>query len=228
MTEEIGSSPEKPVPMNYAGNSEKLRQEAAGTSDREPVKRIVDGKIIERKKSLGRKISETFKGDDAKSIGQFILFDVVIPKTKDIISDAANEFIQRSLYGGNANRPVASNGNNRGRNTAYNRIYVSPNASPSSEDRYGSGRQVSAQARATHNFRDIILGDRGQAEEVLDGLLSVIDQYGTVSVADFYEMVGTTGEFTDQKWGWKDLGSARVDRVREGYLLALPKTISLD
>ena len=37
-----------------------------------------------------------------------------------------------------------------------------------------------------------------------------------------------TVNFTDNKYGWKDLSSASVSRVRDGYLLNLPRTVLLD
>ena len=48
------------------------------------------------------------------------------------------------------------------------------------------------------------------------------------TVADLYELVGVTGEYTDNKYGWDSLGSASVTRVRGGYLVDLPRTRLLD
>ena len=55
----------------------------------------------------------------------------------------------------------------------------------------------------------------------------MIDTYGAVSVADFYEMVGITGEYTDNNYGWTDLRSAYVSRTRDGFIIRFPPSIAL-
>jgi hypothetical protein len=83
---------------------------------------------------------------------------------------------------------------------------------------------MSRQQRAQHDFSDIILASRADAEDVLDRLRDLINQYEMATVSDLYDLVGLTGEFTDDKWGWYDLRSAAVQAVRGGYLLRLPRT----
>jgi hypothetical protein len=72
------------------------------------------------------------------------------------------------------------------------------------------------------------LATRVEAEEVIDRLFDVVSRYETATVADLYEMVGVTGNYTDDKWGWTDLRGASVQRVRNGYLLDLPRPEPLD
>ena len=47
-------------------------------------------------------------------------------------------------------------------------------------------------------------------------------------MADLYDMVNITGDYTDTKWGWYDLRGAGVERIRSGYLLDLPRPVPLD
>ena len=54
-----------------------------------------------------------------------------------------------------------------------------------------------------------------------------VQRYGMVSVADFYDMIGQKGNYTDNNYGWKDLTLARVDRAIEGYRIIFPRVISL-
>ena len=77
-------------------------------------------------------------------------------------------------------------------------------------------------------YDDIILDTRREAEEVLDRMQDLIDNYGMVSVADLYDLVGINGSYTDNKYGWTHLRSADVQHVREGYLLKLPKALPFD
>ena len=46
--------------------------------------------------------------------------------------------------------------------------------------------------------------------------------------ADFYDIVGVTSEFTDNKYGWTSIRKAGIKPVREGFLIVLPRTRVLD
>ena len=55
----------------------------------------------------------------------------------------------------------------------------------------------------------------------------LIDMYGQVSVADLYDLVGKTCEHTDNKYGWTNIRNAEPVRVRDGYLLKMPKALPI-
>ena len=59
----------------------------------------------------------------------------------------------------------------------------------------------------------------------MDGML---ETYGVVSVADMYDLVGITCNYTDNKYGWTNLRNAEPVRVRDGYMLKLPKAGPID
>ena len=56
----------------------------------------------------------------------------------------------------------------------------------------------------------------------------LIDVYGQVTVADLYDLVGVTGNYTDNKYGWTNIRNAETIRVRDGYMLKLPKVLPVD
>lgn len=87
---------------------------------------------------------------------------------------------------------------------------------------------MSSRGRATHDFDEIILPDRGEAQAVIDGMFETLQRYQVVTVADLYALVGISGNFTDNKYGWDDLSGASILRIRGGYLLDLPKAELLD
>lgn len=87
---------------------------------------------------------------------------------------------------------------------------------------------MSRRGRSTHDFDEIILATRVEAEEVVDRLFDLVGRYESASVSDLYSLVGISGNFTDEKWGWTDLRGAGVERVRNGYLLDLPRPEPLD
>lgn len=223
MTEEIGS--EKPtIKINYSGSGDKP-VEATPTTDRKPVRVIVDAGLVQNKKPLGRKIAELFGGESMKSVGEHVLTDVFLPRAKEMLVDGIIEGAHRAVFGSNrSSGPVSDR--SRTSKYAYNQQFVSPNKG------YGSSapsqRAPEMDSRGPNDFRDYLFPSRGQAEEIVDNLIAVLDQYGTVSVHELKAMIGKTGEFTDQKWGWKNLREAGVSRDRDGYRLDLPKLVSLD
>lgn len=179
------------------------------------VEKVISGKVMTRKKPLGRKFSETFLGDDIGNVRSYILFDVVIPAIKDTISNVVSNGIEMLLFG--ETRSVGKKKN--GSYTSYSNYY-------SNRDRDSRREPVRG---ASHNFRDIILETRGEAEEVLSNLVDIVYDYGSASVADLYDLVGVTGNFTDNKYGWTDLSGTRVNRARGGgYIIDLPRVESLD
>ena len=209
---------------NYPGNSKRV-------TDNEPVKKapakekkvqkVVVGEVTRRKKPLNKRFSETFVGGDAQSVWVYVLNDVVVPAAKDMIADSVSQGIEKMLFG-------ESRGRSRGATvagaayTSYNKISTQAKASS------GGRRDISQRARASHNFDEIILNTRAEAQEVLDSLFTLISDYDVATVADLYEMVGQTGTFTDEKWGWVDMRGASVTRIKGGYLLNLPRPEYID
>lgn len=58
-------------------------------------------------------------------------------------------------------------------------------------------------------------------------MIDVLDEYDVVTVGDFYDLVDMDSVYTDRDWGWDNLGGAYVDRVRDGYIIRLPRVIPL-
>ena len=56
----------------------------------------------------------------------------------------------------------------------------------------------------------------------------LLEQYGVFRVADLYDLVGKSCDYTDNKYGWTNLRSADVVRVNGGYALKLPKALPID
>lgn len=212
------------VRVNYSGNSHRDRDAKA----EEPVKEQPKVEKIEgisatiRKKTVGRKIGEMFSGESMEKVGDHILFEVLIPAAKNMLFDAATQGLKMRLYGDGSRTPVSSSSSSKAY-TPYNKM--SSGASKSATE---VRSELSRKARATHNFDEILFESRGDAEEVIESLRLVIEQYGTVKVADLYELVDLTGSFTDNKFGWDDLRDANVRLIRSGYILDLPRPMQVD
>jgi hypothetical protein len=190
------------------------------------VEKIVEGEVVRRKKPLGRRFIETFFSGDAHGVFSYVIVDVLLPAAKDTVADAVSQGFERLLFGEvrstsrrTGTRPSGSSGF-----VSYNR-YSTQTPSRREDPR---GREISQRARAAHDFDEIILATRSEAEEVVGRLFDVVARYEAATVADLYELLGLTAKFTDDKWGWTDLRGAGVTRVRNGYLLDLPRPEPLD
>lgn len=194
--------------------------------DEKKVEKIVQTDVVRRKKPIGKKFAETFVGGDAKSVWGFVVLDVLVPAAKDMFADAVSQGVERMIFG-----EARSSSRRTGRRP--NEPYISYNRMSHGSRRLGppderSRDVMSRRARAAHDFDEIILATRVEADEVLDRLYDLVSKYESATVADLYDLVGVSGNYTDDKWGWMDLRGAGITRVRNGYLLDLPKPEPLD
>ena len=212
----------------------KPRPEPEKIPEGKKVEKIVTGKVKKQKRGFGKKVAETLCEDDTKSVGSYIVYDVLIPAAKDMLSDMVGGGIDMLLFGGEGrSRRRSSRGSGRGGYTSYGSYYRG-NDRDRDRDRRDSrdrdrGREISNRGRARHDFDEVVIYDRGDAEEVLSRLSDFVVDYDVATVADFYDLVGITGSFTDNKWGWDDLHGVRVIRARGGgYVIDLPRPKPLD
>lgn len=205
--------------MEYPPNSQKSKNVSSGEKK---LKRVTSDDPIRRKKGLGSQFRSTFLGGDAHSAFHYVVFGVLIPAAKDALAEAGAQGIERLIFGDSRARQKASRVNGPLGHINYNQRSNKP------QPRSDSPRFMSRQARSQHQFEEIILTDRREAEEALERLFDCVDQFGSASVADLYELVGVKSAHTDNKWGWTDLRGADIVRVRNGYLLDLPETEPLD
>jgi hypothetical protein len=221
-------SDDLPTPANYHGNSHKAKGKLTTVKNEETpaekpaVEPVAQG--VKRKKSVGKRFIEAFTGEDVQSVGQYVFWDVLIPAAKSMILEAITTGVERTMYGDS--RPRSSSVGRRSGYVSYNRM-----SKPTStyNDSGWKPRELSRGARARHNFEDILLGSRAEAEEVLDKLTSLIEKYDVATVSDLYSMVQITGEYTDDKWGWTrdEVNSFDIRRISQGYMLILPRPVEI-
>jgi hypothetical protein len=190
------------------------------------VEQITTAKVVQKHPSIFKRIGEAFTGDDTQTVGQYLMFDVVVPTVKALVVDLVSQGLERKFYGD-------GRGRSSGVRTNYSTQFNKPTASsypgkPTSSAGSNGRREMSERARAAHDFQEIIIGDRGEAERVLDTLQEAINEAGFVSVGNLLMLVGITPAFTDEKYGWFELGRASTVRVREGYQLDMPRPVQLD
>lgn len=204
----------------YPSNSNKSREEvAAKAPDEKKIEKVVTGNVKLRKRGVARTFSDVFLTQDVDSVKHYILMDVIIPKVKDVLHDIGSEAWD-SIWGIQGK----SHGSTPASKVSY-RDYYDKKRDRREPSRYSGGSYRDYQ-RVPIN--DIVLDSRGEAEDVIERMDDIIATYGTVSVADLYELCGVSCNYTDNRYGWTDISMASVVRVREGFLIKMPRPMPLD
>lgn len=197
---------------DYKPNSHKFREEQKDVTPerKKTVEKVVRGQARIKKKNKVGKFADSFISEDVHTVGNYILKDVLVPAIKDFIEDSITNGIRMILRGETGSRKNSSTAST----VSYNRYYNNKDG-----DRY----RPSNNQPTVRSYDDIIFDTRGDAELVLTKMDEMIDYYGIVSVADMYEMAELPGEYTYNEYGWNDIRSASIVRVREGYMIKLPR-----
>lgn len=209
--------------MDYNPNSNRFLTKDKPTEEenlgKKKVDKVVSGSVKTKKKSSLSKFADTFIEEDKDTVVGYLLSEVLIPSFKKMVSDTIKTGIDKMLYGDSE----VSRSNSPASKISYSKYYNDK----SSYSRSSSTAPV-ANRRDTYEYNNIVLETRGDAEAVLMGMDDIIAKYEIVSVADLYDLVGIAGSYTDYKYGWTDIRSARIERVRDGYVIRMPKALPLD
>lgn len=209
--------------MDYNPNSNRFLTKDKPTEEenlgKKKVDKVVSGSVKTKKKSSLSKFADTFIEEDKDTVIGYLLSEVLIPSFKKMVSDTIKTGIDKMLYGD----AEVSRSNSPASKISYSKYYNDK----SSYSRSSSTAPV-ANRRDTYEYNNIVLETRGDAEAVLMGMDDIIAKYEIVSVADLYDLVGIAGSYTDYKYGWTDIRSARIERVRDGYVIRMPKALPLD
>lgn len=162
--------------------------------------KAVTGEVVRKNKSVGKKFREVFFAEDARTVRNYILSNVLVPAIKDTVRDIIVNAIDIS-FGGTGTRRTG------GTTTTYVNYsgYSGKNSSNSRVSYLDRDRR-------SHDIDTIYFASRGDAEEVLIDLLESIERYdrGFVRVSDFYHLAGESSNWADDQWGWSDLSDARI------------------
>lgn len=205
------------LPNNSNAVKNKPQAPAAPQASTDKKQKVVKGAVTTKKKSEVRKFTEVFVAEDAGSVWDHLLHEMVIPMTKNLLVDFGQAFIERMITG-------TSRGSSRGVNlnnppyTSYSSISTNNNI------RYANpGTTVTR-----FDYEDITFTTAGDANAVLDQLDFFTRKYGLARVSDFYDVCGLTAPPTAHNYGWTNLNRARVISVHGGFALELPKAAVLD
>lgn len=192
---------------NYQSNSHKSKAEANESADKK-IEKVITGNVKTKKKNEAHKLSDVFSEKNTAEVKEYLWSDVLIPGIKKIVWEVVTGAFDMILFGGNGRARKNTNAGYVSYNNYSNRAEPSRNIQPKTRTRY--------------SYDDLVLDSRGDAEDVMDRLNEAIQDFGMVSVADMYDAVGLSCNYTDNKYGWRDLSDAQIVRVRDGYMLKMP------
>lgn len=200
----------------FKPNSHKSKQLAVNDQDEKRVtKAIVNGARV-RKKGEIRKLLDVFMPDDIERVKSHVICDVLIPSIKKAMYDTIVNGTETVLYGDSGvnapNRSTASK-------ISYRQFY---------DNHTTKHTEQPTRMHSAIDFEDIIFSSRGEAESVLECMDDLVSVYGMLSIADMYDLAGITAPHTANNYGWKDISSARIVRIRDGYVIKLPRVCPLN
>jgi hypothetical protein len=210
--------------MEYQPNSNKSKEDKSATEKR--LEKVVTGDVILKQKSVGHKFRDIFFGGDLQDTMRYVAADVLLPALRDLVVDSAINSVKRLVYGDRFQasrsrnpyeyRPRVSYSTPVFRGSSQQRVYL-PDQPP----------HPPPERRTLRDMQQIIMASRSDAENIVERLIDIVNQYDAASIADLYDMLGLPCPHTGNKWGWTYLNNVDIRQVREGYLIDLPPAESL-
>ena len=196
---------------------EKTTLDKKSIKEKKEIKAVVNGKVTKKKKGIGSKIGAVlFDDNNVGDVKEYVIFDVIVPAVKNAISNAITGGIDMLLFGERRSDSSRSSGS-RGYTS-----YSSRSTSRRDSSRQGYRRQ------SLFELDDILLPTKLDATSVIDNMFNILDEYGVVSVADYYALVGEPSNYQMNAWGWENLTNVYTQRTRSGeYKIILPKPINI-
>ena len=201
----------------YTPNSHKYKeQQNASPTEEKKVTKVVNGPVKTKRNDV-RKLADIFISEDISNVKSYIFMDVLVPAIKKAIYDIVTNGIDMFLYGGSGK----GRNNQPGTKVSYRNYY---------EQKNNGGYRASDNVRQSNAFDydDIVFNNRGEAEAALQQMKDIVARYGIVTVNDLYEMTPLSAPYTSQKYGWMDVSNVDIVRVRDGYILKLPRAVPID
>jgi len=152
-----------------------------------------------------------------------MMMPAVMRLVYDFLEGALRMMILGKSSGGGATRLG-------GRHTQYNNAYRGNRSSNNrpSYHRAGGGYTDRQQARTIQSspYEDIFFGVHQDAEDVLNIMRDVVQEFGWCSVGHLYSIVGISNNHTHHAWGWISVDGVGIARDGGGYFIDLPNPVS--
>lgn len=190
--------------------------------EKKELKKLVNVQPKKVKRNLlSRLVTGVLGPEGLPSIGSYVNDEIVKPAIKNIIVDAVTSGINMVMYG-------EKSPNRGGNNTSYSRNRTTYRPATNYTSRYANTqsepteRKVARSSR--HGVEEYVIEDRFDAAHVLTTLTENADMYDSVSVADYYDLIGVPSQYTDNTYGWTidSITRASIVPIRGGYIIKFP------
>lgn len=192
-----------------------LPDKSVGATPKKEIKVI--GQAIQVKRPATKRFFDFLFAESPKDLAKKVGRDVIIPRMKAGFEEAAGSFLSGMLWGGGSRPPSNIVSGTVLRNGAVNYSGIS------TQNAMLAARQASVPVQSSGNYQDLVVPTQEIAESYLANMYTLLNQYRVVAVADLYEMAAITPAISDNGYGWTSLDGARISKIREGYLLELPR-----
>ena len=175
-----------------------------GQQPKKKLEKVTTGKVTVRQQTDIQKVVSAFLAEDLATVKERIINDYAIPMLKNGIWSIFSSALSLMIFGEDRSRSQSSN-YVRGSSNSYDRYYANPN------------RSQPVNQRVIPNWQNLTSDSRADMEGILDQMWEAI----------LYDLAGMTCNFTDNKYGWKDLTGAYIKNVPGGYSIVFPKPVPL-
>ena len=74
----------------------------------------------------------------------------------------------------------------------------------------------------SYPVEEVAYGTRKAAEDILDKLQDACEDYGLVTVSDYYDMANVPVSYSDTKYGWTDMNGATISKHSDKFYINFP------
>lgn len=85
-------------------------------------------------------------------------------------------------------------------------------------------RRIVGECKRRDQYNELVFDTEVEAAKTLANAQAILDKYGSVTVADVYEMTDVMACYLDGVYGWTDLRKAEIVKNANGYILRMPES----
>ena len=192
---------------------------AAKTESSKAINPVAKGRL--KKDSTAKKVAKSMIKVDGHQIKDFVFGEVLIPTIKDAVYKIVTNGLSMVLFdrvdGSRGSRSSLS-----GTRISYSGYYRGDNPPRESRtDRYSRRDSFVPDGQ-------IVYTTRQEAEDIIDGMADIIDQYGQVSIADMYDLSDVSAPpHTYNRYGWRTVRDFYTRHTSDGWVIVTPRAIVL-
>ena len=183
--------------------------------ERTKLAKVISGTAEKKEPSELKKIWNTFVVGDPETVRKYLLKNVIEPAIRNTLWDTITKGLRLFLFNNEEEERPIGKASIPARSIDFTRYAKMPMPEP--EPMYTMPTR--------HTYEGLVYETKKDASDALAALKERISYCQSASIGDLYEVSGREDliDFTDYKFGWRDLTNAYVQEGRSGYYLKLPR-----